>query len=60
MTEKIKVKPVCKACGSDEISLEVLASWDQETQQITVDDIMDKGHQCCVCDGDCSIGWVPV
>jgi len=32
MADKPKVKPVCKACGSDEISCDATARWDIDIQ----------------------------
>lgn len=46
---------VCAACGSPEVSLEVLARWSIEEQKAVVDTIFDKGHTCDYCDGDCGI-----
>jgi len=49
--------PHCSDCGSTDVLFDAYAEWDHENQCFTVQNIMDKGHQCNTCEGPCSIQW---
>lgn len=44
-----RTKPVCRYCGSDNVSKEALADFDHETQSWVVRSIYDNGY-CHDCD----------
>ncbi len=48
-------KYVCSKCGSDEISADAYAAWNVDEQEWEVQNVMDKGHYCAQCDGECRI-----
>lgn len=56
-------KPVCSACGSDEILCDAYAEWDQNLQEWTLQNTFEQTvcNGVCggVCGGECSIEWVP-
>jgi hypothetical protein len=54
-----RVKMVCAECGSDDVLADAYAEWDKENQCWTVQNVMDKGHHCNACDGECRIEEVP-
>ncbi len=51
------LQPVCSECESPEISFEALVHWNAEVMDFEVSTILDKGHYCSACDGECSIDW---
>ncbi len=51
--------PICSFCRSQDVVFDAYAEWDHENQIFTVQNIMDKGHQCNQCEGECRIEWVP-
>lgn len=58
---KTKLKPLtqahCSHCGSTDVFFDAYADWDVETQCFYVQNVMDKGHFCMTCEGECSIDW---
>jgi hypothetical protein len=54
-----KEKPVCSACGSDDVLMDAYAVWDNAAQ----DWVPNSTHEatvCNACEGECRIDWVPV
>ena len=56
---KIKTKPVCTLCGSDEIYADAWAEWDTIAQHWVLCSTFDHKH-CVDCEGECSVKWVEV
>ena len=52
---RTKIKKVCSTCGSEDVLADAYAEWDVAAQDWVVQDVMDKGHFCNKCDGECSI-----
>jgi len=50
-----RIVKVCAACGSEDVSADVFARWNVNTQQWEVSAIMDEGHACEACNGECEI-----
>jgi len=50
-----KIVKVCATCGSDDVSADAFAKWNIGTQQWEVSEIMDKGHACEACGGECKL-----
>lgn len=53
-------KPVCSYCHNDHITLEVIASWNDDLGAVEVHDICDKGHYCSDCGGETTLEWIEV
>ena len=51
MADPKVIRMVCATCGSED----VLAEWDAQNQCWSVQSVMDKGHYCTACDGECRI-----
>ena len=49
------VTKVCADCGSADVLADAFAEWDFANQCWTVQSVMDKGHYCLACDGECRI-----
>ena len=43
-------KVVCTTCGSEDVEIDALVTWNVKTQQHEVNAIMNKGHRC---NGEC-------
>lgn len=43
MSQQTKQKPVCQECGSDDVSFDAAAVWNQETQQYELSSTFDSG-----------------
>ena len=55
-----KQKPVCRVCGSDEITIDGPCQWDVESQQWELTgDVYHKSEYCAECDGETRAEWVP-
>jgi hypothetical protein len=54
------VRQVCAECGSGDVLADAYAEWDIENQSWTVQNVMDNGHHCNACDGECSIEEVDI
>ena len=50
-----RYRQVCATCGSEDVLADAFAEWDVENQCWTVQSVMDKGHYCIACDGECRI-----
>lgn len=55
MLETKPSRMVCARCGSENVLADAYAEWDVGSQRCAVTDIMDQGHYCNECDGECSI-----
>ena len=49
--------PVCNHCGSEDVSADAIARWDDENQDWKLIDVYDKGYACDQCGGECRIDW---
>ena len=45
----------CAHCGSSAVLGDAYAEWDYDKQEWIVANIMDKGHYCRRCEGECRI-----
>ena len=52
-------KPVCKLCGSDQVTFDASAWWDYPSQSFEYD-IADGDAFCLGCSQKQSVKWVPV
>lgn len=43
MSQQTKQKPVCQECGSDDVSFDAAAVWNQETQEYELSSTFDSG-----------------
>jgi hypothetical protein len=50
-----RYRQVCATCGSENVLADAYAEWDIENQCWSVQNVMDKGHYCNACDGECRI-----
>lgn len=50
--------PVCKTCGSEEVSKDALASYNKELEKWELVTTYDKPNFCEKCDGETSLKWV--
>jgi hypothetical protein len=50
-----RYRQVCATCGSENVLADAYAEWDIENQCWSVQSVMDKGHYCNACDGECRI-----
>lgn len=55
-----RVRKVCEECGSDDVSADAFARWNVHAQEWQVSAIMDKGHACENCGGECRIKDAPL
>lgn len=48
MSQQTKQKPICQECGSDDVSFDAAAIWNQETQEYELSSTFDSGscHNC--------------
>lgn len=53
-----KKKPVCTHCGSSDIKADAFAVWNIKKQRWDVAAVMDNGHSCEACRGECNFKWV--
>jgi hypothetical protein len=49
--------PICATCGSADIAADAFAQWNPVAQGWEVSAVMDNGHACERCGGECSIEW---
>ena len=54
-----KYKYICTECGSDNIKWDAWAAYNEETQEMELDNWFDNTY-CIECDGECSINKVPM
>ncbi len=52
-------RPVCARCGSDDVRADAFAIWNHAAQDWEVASIMDDGHSCEACGGECDLEFVP-
>ena len=50
---------VCANCGSNKITFDATAYWDEKQQQFEYDIFRDKVY-CQFCDGKQHVDWVPL
>jgi hypothetical protein len=50
-----RYRQVCATCGSEDVLADAFAEWDVENQCWSVQSVMDKGHYCNACGGECRI-----
>lgn len=50
-------RPHCSHCNGVNVLFDAYAEWDHQNNIFTVQNIMDKGHYCADCEGECSIEW---
>ena len=55
MPEELAISMVCATCGSADVLADAYAEWDVGNQCWSVQSVMDKGHHCNACDGECRI-----
>lgn len=51
IVETPPIRIVCGTCGSDNVSRDAWANWDERTQQWVLGAVFDYGH-CHLCDGE--------
>lgn len=56
MTDQPKQKPICEACGSEDILVDAYASWDVETQKYVLHSTYDD-TRCNDCGGENTERW---
>lgn len=49
--------PVCATCGSEDVTLDVIAHWDKAAGEAHVINICEKGHICDSC-GETRLNWI--
>ena len=55
--EAIKLQqPYCKECGSTDVTMDAIASWDMKTQAWVLVGELDN-TDCNECGGECSLKW---
>ena len=52
-----KENPHCSHCNSSDVLFDAYAEWNSEKQEFIIQNVMDKGHYCNECQGECSIVW---
>lgn len=58
MSQQTKQKPVCQECGSDDVSFDAAAVWNQETQQYELSSTFDSGG-CRNCEQEFKhVDWI--
>lgn len=50
---------VCAHCGSSDVKADSFSAWNVHTQSWETVDVMDKGHACEDCGGECRIEFRP-
>ncbi len=55
MTERRKVRMVCKECGSEDVLCDAYAEWNYDKQEWVLQNTFDKGAYCNQCDGETRI-----
>lgn len=58
MMHKQPTKPVCAACGSDDVLGDAYVAWNVDGQAWEVSAVFDNGAVCNACDGECSLKWI--
>lgn len=57
---KIREKPVCACCGSDDVVLDATAAWDIDAQEWVLNSTFDDAY-CNTCETeDCKLNWPEV
>lgn len=51
----VKVKKVCKYCGSDDVRKDAWAEWDEDKQEWVLADVYDSFNYCVKCEGETTI-----
>ena len=54
----VRIKPICRKCGSDDVQGDAYVAWDVDLQDWTVSAVMDGGTVCEVCGGETKLKWV--
>ena len=49
--------PTCSCCNGSDVLFDAYAVWDQENECFAIVNVMDKGHYCQACDGECTFKW---
>lgn len=58
MSQQSKQKPICQECGSDDVSFDAAAVWNQETQEYELSSTFDSGG-CRNCEQEFKhVDWV--
>lgn len=53
----VKQKPVCAECGSDDVTLDAVARWDEEKQDWALSSTFDDAY-CGACEqADINLKW---
>lgn len=59
-TSNPKEKPVCKYCGSDDVSVDAAAHWNQETQEWELTSTFASGN-CSHCGSEIKyLDWIEI
>lgn len=59
MKQQVKEKPHCPYCGSDDVSFDATAEWDEETQQYELCSTFNSGG-CRTCEQEFKyVDWKP-
>ena len=58
-TTDMKTKPVCKHCGSEDVVCDAAARWSVEKQEWVMSGAHEFNVDCCQCNGETRIDWVP-
>ena len=53
-------RPVCVHCYNDQLSLKVIALWNDDLNEVEVHEICDNGHYCSNCGGETKLEWIEV
>lgn len=55
-TNKPKVQPYCKECGSKDVTMDAIARWDVNAQAWLISSELDN-TDCDDCGGECTVKW---
>ena len=55
----MKVSYVCTECGSNNVMWDAWAKWDEDTQEMYMENYYDHTY-CNNCDGECSVEEVVI
>jgi len=54
-----KIRYICKECLSEDIRWDAWAIWNEDSQQMELEQSFDYTY-CCNCEGDCSVKEVEI
>ena len=54
----MREKPVCRECGSDDITFDSISVWDEYRQNFVTNTVLDTTF-CDNC-GDCRVDWIDI